>query len=56
MNARPLPIGVDDFEEMIQKGYYYADKTLMIRDLLDLDSKVTLITRPRRFGKSLNMS
>jgi hypothetical protein len=56
MNYRALPIGISDFAEMIKKEYYYADKTLMIRDLLQIKSKVTLFTRPRRFGKTLNMS
>lgn len=56
MNYSPLPIGISDFAEMIQKKFYYVDKTLMIRDLLDSSAKVTLFTRPRRFGKTLNMS
>ncbi len=51
-----LPIGIEDFKEIRTQGYYYADKTGMIRDLLKNRSKVTLFTRPRRFGKSLNMS
>lgn len=53
---QPLPIGVDDFEEIIVKGYYYVDKTLMIKNLLDKKGKVNLFTRPRRFGKTLNLS
>ncbi len=56
MKYKPLPIGISDFAEMIQKEFYYVDKTLMIRDLLDNKAKVTLFTRPRRFGKTLNMS
>ena len=56
MIYRPLPIGISDFAEMIEKEFYYVDKTLMIRDLLDHKAKVTLFTRPRRFGKTLNMS
>lgn len=56
MAFKPLPIGVDDFQEMIEKGYYYVDKTLLIRELLDMKGKVNLFTRPRRFGKTLNMS
>lgn len=51
-----LPIGIESFEEIISRGYYYADKTNMIRDVLNDSAKVTLFTRPRRFGKSLNMS
>lgn len=50
MNYRLLPIGISDFAEMIQKEFYYVDKTLLIRDLLDNQAKVTLFTRPRRFG------
>lgn len=56
MDYKPLPIGVSDFAEMIRNDYYYVDKTLMIRDLLNNRTKVTLFTRPRRFGKTLNMS
>ena len=43
-------------EEIIEKGYYYVDKTLLIKDLIDLRGKVSLFSRPRRFGKTLNMS
>lgn len=52
MILRPLPIGIDNFETMIQKQYYYVDKTLLIRDLLEKKSEVNLFTRPRRFGKT----
>ena len=52
---KQLPIGIESFSEIIQKDYYYIDKTNMIKDLLNSKSKVTLFTRPRRFGKSLNM-
>ena len=51
-----LPIGVDDFKEIREKDHYYIDKTLMIRDFLTYRNKVSLITRPRRFGKTLNMT
>ena len=51
-----LPIGVEDFEEIVTEEYYYIDKTNLIRDLLYSGGKVNLFTRPRRFGKSLNMS
>lgn len=51
-----LPVGIENFEEIRAEGYYYVDKTRMIEDLLNRRSKVTLFTRPRRFGKSLNMS
>ena len=57
MNAmKALPIGIEDFKEMIDKDYYFVDKTLLICDLLEKKTKVCLITRPRRFGKTLNMS
>ena len=54
MNVR-MPIGVDDFKEL-RENYYFIDKTDFIRQLIDDHSKVTLITRPRRFGKTLTMS
>ncbi|MBD5461049.1 MAG: AAA family ATPase, partial [Lachnospiraceae bacterium] len=53
---KPLPIGVENFEDMKRSGYYYVDKTLLIKELLDLQGKVNLFTRPRRFGKTLNLS
>lgn len=56
MKYRPLPIGISDFAAIIQKGSYYVDKTLLIKELLDSTAGVTLFTRPRRFGKTLNMS
>ena len=56
MKWTPLPIGVENYEEIIEKGYYYVDKTLLIKDLIDLRGKVNLFTRPRRFGKTLNIS
>ena len=56
MSFQPLPIGIDDFEKLITEGYYYVDKSLLIKELLDKKGAVNLFTRPRRFGKSLNMS
>ncbi len=50
----PLPIGISDFRETVSH-YYYVDKTLLIKELLDTRPKVSLFTRPRRFGKTLNM-
>ena len=47
----PLPVGVENFEDLIQTGYYFVDKTLFIRELIDMKGKVNLFTRPRRFGK-----
>ncbi|GMO39148.1 MAG: AAA family ATPase [Termitinemataceae bacterium] len=51
----PLPIGISFFDDMIEKGYYYVDKTLLIKEILDKAASVNLFTRPRRFGKTLNM-
>ena len=51
-----LPMGIEDFGEMRAMDYYYIDKTGLIRTFLENPSKVTLFTRPRRFGKTLNMS
>lgn len=51
---RPLPIGISDYRMAVSK-YYYVDKTLLIKDLLDYHPLVSLFTRPRRFGKTLNM-
>lgn len=56
MNKKILPIGVDDFQKIRKEDYYYVDKTSLIRDLLQNRGEVNLFTRPRRFGKSLNMS
>ena len=52
----PLPIGIDNFEKVVRGGYYFVDKTMFIRELLDMKGEVNLFTRPRRFGKTLNMS
>lgn len=52
----PLPVGVENFEDLRRNGYYFVDKTLFIKELLDMKGKVNLFTRPRRFGKTLNMS
>ena len=51
-----LPIGIENFKEMIEENYYYVDKTLLIKDIIDKGGKCSLFTRPRRFGKTLNMS
>ena len=57
MDNLKIPVGTSDFAEIRQNGYYYVDKTVLISELLKTASnKVTLITRPRRFGKSLGMS
>ncbi len=52
---KPLPIGVEFFEEFKRNDYYYVDKTLFIKELLDKKGKVNLFTRPRRFGKTLTL-
>lgn len=56
MKYKPLPIGIDNFEKLVTRGYYFIDKTLLIKELLDKKGDVNLFTRPRRFGKTLNMS
>ncbi len=53
---KALPLGIMDYRKLITNDYYAVDKTLMIKDFLERKSEVTLITRPRRFGKTLNMS
>ena len=53
---KKVPIGIDSFNEIISDNYYFADKSLFIKDIIEDGSKVLLIPRPRRFGKSLNMS
>lgn len=55
-DMKKFPIGTEDFKDIINNNYYYVDKTRLIKELVDIGSKVTLFTRPRRFGKSLNMS
>ena len=51
-----LPVGIEDFKEIRQQGFYYIDKTRLLEQLLQNWGKVNLFTRPRRFGKTLNMS
>lgn len=53
---KPLPVGVDLFDKVIHGGYYYVDKTPLIRQIAMQSAEAVLITRPRRFGKTLNMS
>ena len=53
---KALPVGVENFEDIVKSEYYYVDKTMFIKELLDLKGKVNLFTRPRRFGKTLNLS
>ena len=56
MEKKRLPVGIDDFAKIRNGNYYYVDKSLLIKDIIKAGSEVTLFTRPRRFGKSLNMS
>lgn len=56
MDYKPLPVGIDNFEMLITRGYYFVDKTWFIKELLEKKAGVNLFTRPRRFGKTLNMS
>ena len=56
MQKKKLPVGIEDFEKLRKEGFYYIDKTGLIRDLLNNWGEVNLFTRPRRFGKTLNMS
>ena len=55
-NKLKLPVGIESFEEIRRNQYYYVDKTKLIEQLFDNLGKVSLFTRPRRFGKTLNMS
>ncbi len=54
IRKKQVALGVEDFKEVIDKGGYFVDKTLMIKELIESSAKVTLFTRPRRFGKTLN--
>lgn len=56
MNMKNLPIGISDFKKVIEKNYYYIDKTLLVKEVLQSSAHVLLFPRPRRFGKTLNMS
>ena len=53
---KAIPIGTNSFSKLVTNDYYFVDKTLMIKEFLERKSTVTLITRPRRFGKTINMS
>ena len=53
---RPIGLGISDFKELIEEGYFYVDKTLLIEELSRTYGKIIFITRPRRFGKTLNLS
>jgi hypothetical protein len=53
---KKLPLGISDFKDMVTGEYYYVDKTLFIKEVMDKGDKILLIPRPRRFGKTLNLS
>lgn len=55
MRKKKLPIGIEFFKDFKRDDFYYVDKTGFIRDLIDTRGSVNLFTRPRRFGKSLNL-
>ncbi len=56
MDRKKLPVGYEDIREIAERNLYFVDKSLMIKELLDREGKVLLLTRPRRFGKTLNLS
>ena len=56
METRRIPIGISDYKKMIDEGYYYVDKTDFIRQIIEEGALITLLPRPRRFGKTLNLS
>ncbi|KJJ83403.1 hypothetical protein OMAG_002729, partial [Candidatus Omnitrophus magneticus] len=56
MRIQKLPVGESDFKIIIDNKFYYIDKTLFIKEIIDESAKVILIPRPRRFGKTLNLS
>ena len=56
MKRKMIPIGYEDFKEIIEKNMYFVDKSYLIQELLEHGGKVMLFTRPRRFGKTLNLS
>src|SRR5580692_8328495 len=56
MQKKPLPIGISDFKKLIEGGYAYVDKTLLVQEIMEQATEVALIPRMRRFGKTLNIS
>ena len=56
MKLKKLPIGLSIFKTLIEEDYYYVDKSLLIKELIDSGSRVTILPRPRRFGKTLNLN
>ena len=56
INKKIIPIGISDYKKITSENYYYVDKTKMLKDIIDYRPYVNLFTRPRRFGKTLNLS
>ena len=56
INKKIIPIGISDYKKITAENYYYVDKTKMLKDIIDYRPYVNLFTRPRRFGKTLNLS
>jgi Predicted AAA-ATPase/PD-(D/E)XK nuclease superfamily len=56
MKMKKLPVGISDFKDIVSGEYYYVDKTLLIKEIIDKGDKILLVPRPRRFGKTLNLS
>lgn len=56
MDRKQLPIGISDYKRLIEEDYYYVDKTDFIRQIMEEGSMITMLPRPRRFGKTLNLS
>ena len=56
MDRKKLPIGISDYKLLVSEDYYYVDKTDFIRQVIEEGSLITLLPRPRRFGKTLNLS
>ena len=53
MIKKSLPVGIDDFKKIIEKNYYFVDKSILIDEVLNKRSEVTLLSRPRRFAKNI---
>ena len=56
MGRKRIAIGISDYKELVENDFYYVDKTDFIRQVIEEGSKITLLPRPRRFGKTLNLS
>lgn len=56
MEQKRLPIGISDYKQLIEDDYYFVDKTNLIRQIIEEGSKIIMLPRPRRFGKTLNLS